>query len=80
MDEREFVKANKSLESFCLDAKTSASTMPSDEVYICKNYRFKENLVFVQTRYNKFQFLKNGMNRNLVVEDVETRDTYKKFE
>ena len=74
------MKANKSLESFCLDAKTSASTMPSDEVCICKNYCFKENLVFVQTSYNKFQFLTDSMNQNLVIEDVVARDTINEFE
>ena len=75
------MRDNKSLGSFCLDTKTGASTITqSDEVCICKNYCFEENLVFVQTRYNQFQFLTDGMNQNLVVEDVVARDTIDEFE
>ena len=33
---------------------TSASTMPSDGVCICKNCCFEENLDFAYTRYRKF--------------------------
>ena len=51
------MRDSKSLGSFCLDTKTDASTKPSDEVCICKNCCFEENLVFVQSRYSKFLFL-----------------------
>ena len=69
------MRDNKSLGSFCLDTKTGASTITqSDEVCICKNYCFEENLVFIQTRYSKFQFFTKGMNQNLVVENFVARD------
>ena len=68
------MRDSKSLGSFCLDTKTGASTMPSDEVRICKNFCFEENLVFVQSRYSKFLSLTEDMNQNLVVEDVMARD------
>ena len=56
------MRDSKSLGSFCLDTKTGASTMPSDEVRICKNFCFEENLVFVQSRYSKFLSLTEDMN------------------
>ena len=69
------MRDNKSLGSFCLDTKTGASTITqSDEVFICKNCCFEENLVCIQTRYSKFQFFTEGMNQNLVVENVVARD------
>ena len=75
--EREIMRDNKSLGSFCLRHQNQCQlhhTMPSDEVCICKNCCFEENLVFVQSRYSKFQFLTKDMNQNLVVEDVMARD------
>ena len=69
------MRDNKSLGSFCLDNKIGASTITqSDEECICKNCCFEENLVFTQTRYSKFQLLTEGMNQNLVVENVVARD------
>ena len=50
-----------------------ASTLPSDEVCISKNVVMKR-IWYLFKLDNKFQFLIEGMNQDLVVEDVVARD------
>ena len=51
MDEREFMKANKSLENFFLEPKPELAPCHVMRYVFAKTIM---NLVFVQTRYNKF--------------------------